>query len=88
VIRRIVVAVLSAPLFAFAATDPFEGDPHRSRAWQVEAIHATTLCACRWQYIASGVQDARFLEVLGWMIDAEHGARINAALASIVGAVH
>lgn len=31
--RRIVIAVLSAPLFAFAAPDPFEGDPHQSRAW-------------------------------------------------------
>jgi hypothetical protein len=57
-------------------------------AAQVQAIHATTLAAYRWQYIVSGVQDARFLEVLGWMIDAGQGARINAALAPIVGAVH
>jgi hypothetical protein len=57
-------------------------------AAQVQAIHATTLAAYRWQYIASGMQDPRFLEVLGWMINAEHGARINAALAPIVGAVH
>jgi hypothetical protein len=55
---------------------------------QSQAIHATTLAAYRWQYIASGVQDARFLEVLGRMINADHGARINAALAPIVGAVH
>ena len=55
---------------------------------QTKAIAATTLAAYRWQYIASGVQDPRFLEVLGWMINAEHGARINAALAPIVGAVH
>ena len=52
------------------------------------AVHATMLAAYRWQYIASGVQDARFLEVLGRMINADHGARINAALAPIVGAVH
>jgi sulfur-oxidizing protein SoxY len=32
-IRRSVVAVLLAPLGAFAAPDPFEGDPHQSRAW-------------------------------------------------------
>ncbi len=57
-------------------------------AAQVQAIRATTLDAYRWQYIASGVQDPRFLEVLGWMINAEHGARINAALAPIVGAAH
>jgi len=55
---------------------------------QARAIHATMLGAYRWQYIASGVQDARFLEVLGSMINAEQGARINAALAPIVGAVH
>lgn len=57
-------------------------------AAQAQAIRATTLAAYRWQYITSGVQDARFLEVLGWMISAEHGARIDAALAPIVGAVH
>jgi hypothetical protein len=55
---------------------------------QVRAIHETMLRAYRWQYITSGVQDARFLEVLGSMINAAHGARINAALAPIVGAVH
>ncbi|MEO8188295.1 MAG: hypothetical protein ABI580_13125 [Burkholderiaceae bacterium] len=55
---------------------------------QAQAIHATTLRAYRWQYILSGVQDPRFLEILGSMINAEHGARINAALAPIVGAVH
>jgi hypothetical protein len=55
---------------------------------QVRAIHSTMLGAYRWQYITTGVQDPRFLEVLGSMINAEHGARINAALAPIVGAVH
>jgi len=55
---------------------------------QAQAIHAAMLGAYRWQYIVSGVQDPRFLEVLGSMINAEHGARINAALAPIVGAVH
>jgi hypothetical protein len=46
------------------------------------------LAAYRWQYIVTGVQDPRFLEVLGSMINAEQGARINAALAPIVGAMH
>ena len=55
---------------------------------QTSAIHATTLGAYRWQYIASGVQDPRFLELLGSMINADQGARINAALAPIVGTVH
>jgi hypothetical protein len=36
----------------------------------------------------SGVQDPRYLEILGSMINAEQGARINAALAPIVGAMH
>ena len=57
-------------------------------ASQTQAIHATLLGAYRWQYIVSGVQDPRFVEVLGSMIHAEHGARINAALGPIVGAVH
>ena len=55
---------------------------------QSQAIHATMLSAYRWQYIVSGVQDPRFLEVLGSMINAEQGVRINSALAPIVGAVH
>jgi hypothetical protein len=55
---------------------------------QVQAIGQAMLAAYRWQYIVSGVQDPRFGEVLGSMINAEHGARINAALAPIVGAVH
>ncbi len=46
------------------------------------------LAAYRWQYIVSGVQDPRFLELLGSMINAEQGARINAALAPIVATVH
>jgi hypothetical protein len=52
---------------------------------EVGAIHATTLAAYRWQYITSGVQDPRFLAILGPMINAEQGARIHAALAPIVG---
>jgi hypothetical protein len=46
-------------------------------------IRATLLRAYRWQYIFSGVQDARFLEVLGSMITPAQGARIEEALASI-----
>ncbi len=57
-------------------------------AAQVQAIGQAMLAAYRWQYIASGVQDPRFVELLGSMINAEHGARIHAALAPIVGAVH
>src|SRR5690606_26939972 len=70
-----------ADYFAQAAGRDFD-------AGQIQAIHATLLAAYRWQYIVSGVQDPRFLEVLGSMINAEQGARIEAALAPIVGAVH
>ena len=57
-------------------------------AAQMQAIGATLLAAYRWQYIVSGVQDARYLELLGSMIDAAQGARINAALAPIVSTMH
>ena len=52
---------------------------------QKQAIRSTVLAAYRWQYIVSGVQEPRFLAVLGSMINAEQGARINAALAPLVG---
>jgi len=55
---------------------------------QQQAVGATLLAAYRWQYIVSGVQDPRYLDLLGSMINAEQGARINAALGPIVGAVH
>jgi hypothetical protein len=55
---------------------------------QQQAIHATLLEAYRWQYIVSGVQDQRFVGLLGAMIDARQGERIHAALAPIVGALH
>jgi len=42
-------------------------------ARQRSEIHAKLLEAYRWQYIFSGVQDARFLEVLGGMIHAGPG---------------
>jgi hypothetical protein len=53
-------------------------------AAQRQAIQATLLAAYRWQYITSGVQDPRFLELLGSMINAAQGARIHAALTPIV----
>lgn len=54
---------------------------------QVKAIHDTMLAAYRWQYIVSGVQEPRFGEILGSMITAEQGARIQKALAPIVTAM-
>jgi hypothetical protein len=74
-------AKADADYFAQVASGGFNAEQER-------AIQATTLQAYRWQYIVSGVQDARFLEIMGSMIKAEQGARINAALGPIVGAVH
>ena len=53
-----------------------------------QAVQRTMLAAYRWQYILSGVQDPRFLEILGSMITAEQGARIHQALAPIAATVH
>lgn len=71
-------AEADAGYFTAVAGGPFTAD-------QARAIRATMLAAYRWQYIVSGVQDPRFLELLGSMIDAAQGARIHAALAPIVG---
>ncbi|WP_295643662.1 hypothetical protein [uncultured Methylibium sp.] len=70
-----------ADYFAQAAGRSFD-------AAQAAALHATMLRAYRWQYVVSGVQDPRYGELLGSMLNAEQGARIQAALAPIVGAVH
>jgi hypothetical protein len=57
-------------------------------AGEVQAIQATMLRAYRWQYIVSGVQDPRYLEILGGMIDDRQAARIHAALAPLAAATH
>ena len=51
---------------------------------QVAKLRDTMLGAYRWQYIASGVQDERFLGILGGMISESQMQRIGAALAPIV----
>jgi len=66
-------AAADAEYFLFSAGRSFSSE-------QAEAIGATFLRAYRWQYIVSGVQDARFNEVLGSMITAAQGERIAAAL--------
>lgn len=70
-----------ADYFGVAAGRAFDPD-------QQQALHATLLGAYRWQYVVSGVQDPRYLELLASMINADQGARINAALAPIVGPKH
>jgi hypothetical protein len=47
---------------------------------QADAVRTSFLRAYRWQYIGSGVTNARFLKVLGSLVDDEQAARIQAAL--------
>jgi hypothetical protein len=47
-------------------------------------VQDVTLEAYRWQYIKSGVEHPRFMRLLGGMIDAAQGRRINDALAPIL----
>lgn len=53
-------------------------------AAEIEKLRAGVLAAYRWQYIVSGVQGPRFVEVLNGLITPENGARIGAALAPIL----
>jgi hypothetical protein len=53
-------------------------------AQEIERLRAGVLKAYRWQYIVSGVEDPRFMAILGEMITPEQGQRITAALAPIV----
>jgi hypothetical protein len=53
-------------------------------AQEIERLRAGVLKAYRWQYIVSGVEDPRFMAILGDMITPAQGARIMAALAPIV----
>ncbi|MDM0029451.1 hypothetical protein [Variovorax saccharolyticus] len=50
-------------------------------------IHDTVLKAYRWQYIVSGVSDARFQKLLFPMLDEAQRARIGTALAPLMYAV-
>jgi len=54
-------------------------------AQETERLRAGVLKAYRWQYIVSGVEDPRFMRILGSMVTPEQGARIGKALAPIVG---
>ena len=53
-------------------------------AEQASQVRAAFLAAYRYQYIVSGVKDARFQQVLGGMITPQQGERIGAALAPIL----
>lgn len=49
-----------------------------------ETVNRTVLKAYRWQYIVSGVQDARFGAILGGLVTPAQGERIGAALAPLL----
>jgi len=53
-------------------------------AAEEESLLTGVLKAYRWQYIASGVQDPRFMGILGAMITPAQSGRIGSALAPIV----
>ena len=57
----------------------------RYGAEQAAQVRAVVLRAYRWQYILSGAQHPRFMEILGRLITAEQGQRIGRALAPLVG---
>ena len=52
---------------------------------EAERVRTVVLKAYRWQYIVSGVQDPRYMGILGDMITPEQLRRISSALAPIVG---
>jgi hypothetical protein len=52
---------------------------------QQAQVRAGVLKAYRWQYIVSGVEDPRFMDILGSMITPAQADRIGKALAPIIG---
>jgi hypothetical protein len=70
-------AQADAHYFMGAADRPFTAEERR-------AIEANVLKAYRWQYIASGVQDGRFVGVLASLVTQPQLERISAALAPLM----
>ena len=56
----------------------------RFRSAEQRAIHAALLKAYRWQYIVSGVQHGRFVEILTSMITPAQAERVVGALAPLM----
>jgi len=57
-------------------------------AAEAHAIGDALLAAYRWQYVVSGAQDPRFVEVMWKMVDARQRERISVAPARLAAAVH
>jgi hypothetical protein len=84
------VAAVDGILVAQARADAqyfAQANDRRMSDAQMEQIEATLLRAYRWQYIVSGVQDERFLKVLGSMITPAQSERIGMALEPIMASV-
>ena len=52
---------------------------------QQRVVHDAVLAAYRWQYVVSGIQGSRFVEVLGEMISDDQMQRVTNALAPLIG---
>lgn len=81
------VAAVDGLLQVQAASDVdyFLHNCSRSLSWDEEKeVRALVLKAYRWQYIVSGVQEPRFVRILGDMITPEQAEQISSALAPIV----
>jgi hypothetical protein len=61
--------------------------PRRLDKGQAQHLRDSLLKAYRWQYIVSGVQNERFMKILGDMLTSTQMGRIVAALAPIMGEV-
>jgi hypothetical protein len=66
----------------FCSIVPRELGPGEKRV-----LEAETLAAYRWQYIVSGVQEPRFLKVLGDLLSTAQLERISEALAPLVASI-
>jgi hypothetical protein len=81
------VAAVDGLLQVQAASDADYFLRNRGRSFagsEVEKLRAVVLKAYRWQYIVSGVQDPRYMGILGDMITPEQAGRIGSALEPIV----
>jgi len=81
------VAAVDGLLQVQAASDTDYFLRHCGRALgadQAQALGRAVLRAYRWQYVVSGVQEPRFMQILGDLITPEQSRRISAALAPIV----
>jgi hypothetical protein len=47
-------------------------------------IRGGVLRAYRWQYIFSGVEDPRFQELVGRLVNPDHGRRLQEALSTLM----